>query len=71
MPQQNKLTNFLARVRHFCGSTSSRRPEVFLHDPAAAKPHDLDDPFADADVQAKVGKILAAQNKNRDSSTVL
>ncbi len=36
---------------------------VVIHDPAAAGPKDLDDPFGDDDVQERVGKVIA------DSST--
>jgi hypothetical protein len=45
------------------GVSASRKkgPEVFLHDPASAMPHNLDDPFYDAKVQEKVGKIVAGR----------
>ena len=40
-------------------------PEVILHDPAASKPHDLDDPFFDRKVQEQVGQAIAnATQKN-------
>ncbi len=32
---------------------------VTIHDPAAAGPKDLDDPFGDDDVQERVGKVIA------------
>jgi len=37
------------------------RPETvpFVHDPAAQRPHDLDDPFFDAKVQKRVGRLIA------------
>jgi len=40
-------------------------PALFLHDPAARGPHDLDDPFFDPEVKARVGKIIvgAVQKK--------
>jgi hypothetical protein len=66
MLQPEKPTNLFARAWRFCrGGASSRRPEVFLHDPAGAMPHNLDDPFHDAEVQAKVGKILAGNRAKR------
>ena len=34
-------------------------PGVFLHDPAADRPHDLDDPFFDNKAQARIGKAIA------------
>lgn len=51
--------NLFARAWRFFRGPSSRHPEVFVHDPAGAMPHNLDDPFHDPEVQAKVGKILA------------
>jgi hypothetical protein len=30
-----------------------------LHDPAASRPHDLDDPFFDAAVQRRVADVIA------------
>ncbi len=30
-----------------------------LHDPAASRPHDLDDPFFDAGVQRRVADVIA------------
>jgi len=29
-----------------------------LHDPAAQRPHDLDDPYFDSKVQARAGKVI-------------
>ena len=53
------LLSFVWRL--WGGASPKKGPEVFLHDPAAAKPHNLDDPFYDAKVQEKVGKILAGR----------
>lgn len=55
--------NLIARVWRLLRGRkdSSGHPEVFLHDPAGAKPHDLDDPFHGAAVQDKVGKIIAGE----------
>ena len=41
-------------------------PRVLLHDPGAERPHDLDDPFLDQEVQARMGKAIstAARKKN-------
>ena len=33
--------------------------QVITHDPAASKPHDLDDPFHSPEVQENIGKIIA------------
>jgi hypothetical protein len=45
----------------------SPRPVVVEHDPAAWRPHDLDDPFFDVKVQRRDAKALtaAAQGKSR------
>lgn len=51
--------NLLSRAWRFCGGASSH-PELFVHDPAAGMPYNLDDPFHTAEFQAKVGKLLAA-----------
>ena len=32
---------------------------VFLHDPGAQRPHDLDDPFSDNKVQARIGDAIS------------
>ena len=34
-------------------------PEVVTHDPAASKPHDLDNPFHDSKVQERIGIAIA------------
>jgi hypothetical protein len=34
-------------------------PEVILHDPAAQRPHDLDDPFFDPKVQSRMAGVIA------------
>jgi hypothetical protein len=51
--------NLLTRAWRFCGGAPSH-PELFVHDPAAAMPYNLDDPFHSAKFQEKVGQILAA-----------
>jgi hypothetical protein len=34
-------------------------PEVVTHDPAACKPHDLDDPFHNSKAQERIGAAIA------------
>jgi hypothetical protein len=34
-------------------------PEVFIHDPKAQGPQNLDDPFLDTKAQARVGETIA------------
>jgi hypothetical protein len=36
---------------------------VFLHDPGAQRPRDLDDPFYDPKVQARVGDAISNATK--------
>jgi hypothetical protein len=63
----------VARIGHQLWGTLSKkrffspRPVVVEHDPAAERPHDLDDPFFDVKVQRRVAEALAAaaQDKSR------
>lgn len=34
-------------------------PDVVLHDPAGQRPHDLDDPFFEEDVQKRFADVIA------------
>jgi hypothetical protein len=34
-------------------------PAVVLHDPAGQRPHDLDNPFFDVKVQARIADVIA------------
>jgi hypothetical protein len=34
-------------------------PPVIIHDPAAQRPHDLDDPFFDAKIQTRMADVIA------------
>jgi len=38
-------------------------PEIIVHDPAAERPHDLDDPFFDPKVRERTAAIIAAAAK--------
>ena len=38
---------------------SKPAPAVVVHDPAAQKPHDLDDPFFDPGVQSRMAGVIA------------
>ena len=41
-----------------------------VHDPAAERPHDLDDPYFDAKVQERLGKgISSAVRKSKPTKT--
>jgi len=43
--------------KHSSGETAA--PEVVLHDPAAQRPHDLDDPFFDQTIQKRFAGVIA------------
>jgi hypothetical protein len=45
--------------------TSPPRPDVLLHDPAASRPHDLDDPFFDPKVQKRVAEMIAGTAREK------
>ncbi len=45
--------------------TSPPRPEVLFHDPAASRPHDLDDPFFDPGVQRRVADFIAGATRKK------
>jgi hypothetical protein len=40
-------------------------PSVIIHDPAARGPHDLDDPFFDGEVQARVADVIAHSGQKK------
>ncbi len=40
-------------------------PEVVIHDPAAQQAHDLDDPFFDAKVRARMAGVIAATGNRK------
>jgi len=44
---------------------SRRAPQAIHHDPAAARPHDLDDPFFDRKVQKRVADIIAGAAREK------
>jgi hypothetical protein len=37
----------------------SRNAEVIIHDPAADRPHDMDDPYFDTEVQRRIAGVIA------------
>ena len=67
------MTSLAHTIRHFwstmTGQDSARgpaAPEVIVYDPGAARPHDLDDPFFDADVQARMANVIANSTKKNN-----
>ena len=41
-------------------------PEVIVHDPGAERPHDLDDPFFDPNIQSRMAGVIASNAKKQD-----
>lgn len=56
-------STFAHKIRDYwlalTGQNEPAEPPVIVHDPAAQRPHDLDDPFFDATVQTRMGDIIA------------
>ena len=66
----NYVTNTVLRVRNFLfGSVRKSRPtaEVIVHDPAADKAQNLDDPFLDLETQRRIGKLIGGSSIQRKS----
>ena len=42
---------------------------VVVHDPAAEKAHDLDDPFFDAKVQSRMAGVIAATGNRKTKNS--
>ena len=55
MKSIRKLWSLIARR----GPEPEPPAEVIVHDPSAQKPHDLDDPFFDPEVQARMAGVIA------------
>ena len=49
--------------KRLAGETTA--PALFLHDPAARRPHDLDDPFFDPKVRARVSDIIVGAGQKK------
>jgi hypothetical protein len=47
----------------------SRRQQYFLHDPAASRPHDLDDPFFDPKAQERMAEVIAVSARKKPTSS--
>ena len=45
--------------------TPAPSPKVILHDPEASRPHDLDEPFFDPNVQQRVAGIIAGAARKK------
>jgi hypothetical protein len=43
------------------------KADVIVHNPAAKRAHDLDDPFFDDDVQARMADVIAGHAKKKSA----
>lgn len=57
----NKLSAFVRNAWSAVADPQPKKPapEVIVHDPEAAQPHDLDDPFFDRRVQSRMADVIA------------
>ena len=67
------MASLVHMIRHFwfamTGQDSVRGralSEVIVHDPGAAGPHDLDDPFFDPKIQARIASVIANNAKTNN-----
>ena len=67
------MANLAHTIRHFWSAMTGQDadrgpalPEVIVHDPGAALPHDLDDPFFDPKVQARMASVIANNAKKHN-----
>lgn len=61
MPSTRKMSDLVQTLWASVAGTQPKKevPEVIVHDPDAKKPHDLDDPFFDRDVQSRMADVIA------------
>jgi hypothetical protein len=63
MAARARLSQSLQMLRSWLTGPSEvappNNPEVMVHDPAAKRAHDLDDPFFDDKVQARMADVIA------------
>ena len=66
------MASLAQTVRDFWHAMTGRQsarepasPEVIVHDPDAQRPHDLDDPFFDAQVQSRIAGVIADNAKKK------
>jgi hypothetical protein len=51
------------------GHQEPSRPEVTIHNPAALRAHDLDDPFFDENIQIRVAETIAATGNKKTKNS--
>ena len=67
------MANLAHTIRHFWSAMTGQdavpgptSPEVIVHDPGAAGPHDLDDPFFDPKIQTRIASVIANNAKKNN-----
>jgi hypothetical protein len=51
------------------GHKTPEAPEVMRFDPAMRRPHDLDDPFFDENVQIRIAETIAATGNKKTKNS--
>lgn len=63
------MTGAVQTVRNLWLAATGRKaqalPEVMRFDPAARRPHNLDDPFFDENVQIRIAETIAATGNRK------
>jgi hypothetical protein len=59
------LTSAFEKLRSTITRACSVRTGFILHDPASSKPHDLDDPFFERNIQERVGQLIATAARKK------
>ena len=51
------------------GQKEPAAPEVVIHDPAAQRAHNLDDPFFDDNVQTRIADVIASTGNKKTKNS--
>jgi hypothetical protein len=51
------------------GQSAAAAPDVVLHDPAAQRAHNLDDPFYDDKVQTRIADVIASTGNRKTKNS--
>jgi hypothetical protein len=51
------------------GQSEPAAPDVVIHDPAAQRAHDLDDPFFDDKVQTRIADVIASTGNKKTKNS--
>jgi hypothetical protein len=68
------MSGLAQKIRQFWLAMTGQKPadepapEVFVHDPQANRPHDLDNPFYEAAVQTRMAGVIADHAAKTDKT---